>query len=131
MLHFGHFPEKDDPYSLFVSEATACEKPGWIYEEKSCFRLPFQKEHGKPVSTLLKPEQEHLQHNYCSMGRQFSCKKSPLVIWKTLRVFVNTMTAVDKCSPPNRENLMQPIHIEFSQKVKTFCSFILHFRNLG
>ena len=41
------------------------------------------------------------------------------------------MTAVDKCSLPNRENLMQPTHMQLSQKLKTFCSFILHFRNLG
>ena len=41
------------------------------------------------------------------------------------------MSAVDKCSLRNRENLMQPIHMQLSQKRKTFCSFILHFRNLG
>ena len=27
-LNFGHFPKKDDPYSLFIFEATACEKRG-------------------------------------------------------------------------------------------------------
>ena len=41
------------------------------------------------------------------------------------------MTAVDKCSLPHRDNLMEPIHIQWSQKLKTFCSFNLHFRNLG
>ena len=41
------------------------------------------------------------------------------------------MNAVDKCSLPNRDNLIQPIHMLLSQKLKTFCSFILHFRNLG
>ena len=25
-LNFGHFPKKDDPHSLFISEATACKK---------------------------------------------------------------------------------------------------------
>ena len=30
------------------------------------------------------------------------------------------MSAVDKCSLPNRDNLMQPIHIQLSQKLKTF-----------
>ena len=33
------------------------------------------------------------------------------------------MTAVDKCSLPNTENLMQPIHIQLSQKLKTFSEF--------
>ena len=33
------------------------------------------------------------------------------------------MSAVDKCSLPNRDNLLQPIHILLSQKLKTFCEF--------
>ena len=41
------------------------------------------------------------------------------------------MSAVDKCSPPNRDNLMKPIHMQLSQKLKIFCSFNLDFRNLG
>ena len=63
---------------------------------------------------------ECVQHIYCSTGRQFSGKKSLLVIWKSLRLFVNTMSAVEKCSLPNRDNLMQPIHMQLSEKVKTF-----------
>ena len=31
------------------------------------------------------------------------------------------MVAVDKCSLPNRDNLKQPIHMQLSQKLKTFC----------
>ena len=33
------------------------------------------------------------------------------------------MTAVDKCSLPNKDNLTQPIHKELSQKLKTFRRF--------
>ena len=33
------------------------------------------------------------------------------------------MSAVDKCSLPKRDNLMQPIHLELSQKLKTFSEF--------
>ena len=33
------------------------------------------------------------------------------------------MTAVDKCSFRNRDNLMQPIHIQLSEKVKKFSRF--------
>ena len=99
--------------------------------KKYRFRLPFQKEHGKRVSTLFKFERQHLYHIYWSTGRQFSCKNSLSVICKSLRLFVNTMSAVDKCSLPNRDNLMQPIHMQLSQKLRTFCSFLLHFQNLG
>ena len=99
--------------------------------KKSRFRLPFQKEHGKRVSTLFKFERQHLYHIYWSTRRHFSCKKSLLVICKCLRLFVNTMSVVDKCSLPNRDNLMQPIHMQLSEKLKHFCSFILRFPNLG
>ena len=33
------------------------------------------------------------------------------------------MSAVDKCSLPNTDNLMQPIDMQLSQKWKTFCKF--------
>ena len=29
----------------------------------------------------------------------------------------------DKCCHPNRDNLMQPIHMKLSQKLKTFSRF--------
>ena len=99
--------------------------------KKSRFRLPFQKEHGKRVSTLFKFERQHLYDIYWASGRQFSCKKSLLVRCKSLRLFVNTMCAVDNCCLPIRDNLVEPIHMQLSQKLKTFCSFILHFRNVG
>ena len=91
--------------------------------KNSRFRLPFQKEHGKRVSTLFKFERQNLNHIYWSTRRQFSCEKSLLVICKNLRLFVNTTSAVDKCSLPNRDNLMQPIHMQLSQKLKTFSEF--------
>ena len=37
--------------------------------------------------------------------------------------FVNTVTAIDKCSRPNRDNLMQPIHMQLSLNIKTFSQF--------
>ena len=54
------------------------------------------------------------------MGRQLNCKKSLLVICQILRLFVNTFSAVDKYSLPNRENLTQPIQMQLSQKEKAF-----------
>ena len=33
------------------------------------------------------------------------------------------MSAVDKCSLRNRHNLMQPIHMQLSQKLKIFSEF--------
>ena len=61
------------------------------------------------------------------MGSQLNCKKSLLVIWKILRLFVNTFSAVDKYSLPNREYLTQPIQVQLSQKQKTFPRFFSAF----
>ena len=43
-----------------------------------------------------------------------------LVLCKMLRLFVTTMTAYDKYSLLNRDNLTEPIQILLSQKQKTF-----------
>ena len=91
--------------------------------KKSRFRLPFQKEHGKRVSALLKSERQNLYHIYWSMGRQLNRKKSLLVICKILRLFVNTFSAVDKYSLPNREYLTQQIQIKLTQRHKIFPWF--------
>ena len=37
------------------------------------------------------------------------------------------MTADDKYSLLNRDNLKEPIHTELSQKPKTFCEFFFEF----
>ena len=75
------------------------------------------------MTTLFKSEVQNLRHIYCSTGRQFSGKNSLLQILKSLRLFVTTMSAVDKSSLPNRDNLMQPIHLQLYQKLKTFSGF--------
>ena len=41
------------------------------------------------------------------------------------------MSAVDKCSVPNRDNLIEPIHMQLSQKLKTFSLSFNVFSNLG
>ena len=37
------------------------------------------------------------------------------------------MSAVAKCSLPNRDNLMQPVHMQLSQRQKTFSEFFSAF----
>ena len=44
-----------------------------------------------------------------------------------LRHFVNTLTVDDKHYMLNRDNLTQPIHIQLSQKQKTFSKFFFAF----
>ena len=71
----------------------------------------------------MKSEQKHHYHIYWSVWKQLSFKKSLLRICKILSLFVNTLTADDKYSLLNRENLTQPIQMELSQKQKPFPQF--------
>ena len=65
-------------------------------------------------------------------------KKSLLVIHKVLRLFVNRLTVNNKNYLVNRDNLMEPIHMQLSEKQKTFSAFfffaflksILNFKHL-
>ena len=77
----------------------------------------FEKEHGKRAQALLKSPRQHL---IISLWIQLSWKKSLLVICKILGLFVNTMTADDKHSLLNRDNLRQSIQMQLCQKQTTF-----------
>ena len=50
-----------------------------------------------------------------------------LVLWKILRLFVNTLTDDDKYSLLYRDILKQPIQIQLSQKQNTFSEFLSAF----
>ena len=56
-----------------------------------------------------------------------SQKKSVLVRRKALELFLNTLSADDKYSLLNRDNLAQPIRTLLSQKEKPFYQFFLEF----
>ena len=56
-----------------------------------------------------------------------SPKKSVLVRRKALEHFVNTLSADDKYSLLNRDNLAQLIRTQLSQKQKPFYQFFLAF----
>ena len=95
--------------------------------KKSHFRGPFEKQGSKRTLTLLKFERQHLYHIYWSLWGQLSWKQSLLLICKILRLFVNTVTAVDKYSLLNRDKLTQPIQIQLSQKQKNSSNFLSRF----
>ena len=52
---------------------------------------------------------------------------SPLVISEILEVFVNTLTADDKYSVQDCENLQLLIQMQLSEKRKTFSEFFVPF----
>ena len=106
--------------------------------KKPRFIRPFQKQHRKQSEMLLKSERKDLYQIYWSLGMQFSSKKSVLVTCQIFGLFVNTLIANGKYSLLNRDNLLQHLQMQLSQKQKTFSAFFffffffsfLHFGNL-
>ena len=56
-----------------------------------------------------------------------SCKKSPSVWCEILRLFVNALTADDKYSDSNMQNLRQQFQTPASQKQRVFSGFFIEF----
>ena len=56
-----------------------------------------------------------------------SWSNSILVICKVLRIIVNILTADEKYSLLNKDNLRQPIQMQLSQKQKTFSELVSTF----
>ena len=52
---------------------------------------------------------------------------SPSIWYETLRLFVNALTADDKYSGSNMQNLLQIFQTPLSQKQKTFPGFFIAF----
>ena len=109
----------------------------WIYglpntslnkcPRKSRSRGPPNSWHGKRAGTLLKSERQNLYHIYWSLWTQFSWKKSPLMTFKVLGLFVNPLPPDDKYFLLNRGNLLQHFQMQLCQKRKKNSHFLLTF----
>ena len=70
-------------------------------------------------------------HNYYPLFSSFrgklSCQKSSAVWCEILRLFVNALTADDKYSGSNMQNLRQQFQTPLSEKQKTFSGFFIAF----
>ena len=99
--------------------------------QKSCFRGHIGGRLGEREEALLKSGLHQLYHSYWSLWRQLGCKKSLLLIWKDLTLFLNGLTAHEWYSRCNGDNLRKPNHMHLSHKQETFPrSFSLNFWNL-
>ena len=96
----------------------------WL-SERSCFRKPFANERVNGVQTPLKSARHRYYPLFSSIRSKLSWKKSPSFWYEIVRLFVNALTANDKYSGSNMQNLRQHFQTPFSQKQKTFSrSFI-------
>ena len=95
--------------------------------KKSCFRGPFDKQHGKRAQALLKSASQHLYHTHWSLPSELSWKKSRLLTCQILGLLRNTSAADEKYSVLNKDSLTIPIHMQLSQKQKTLSEFFTLF----
>ena len=127
-LNFEHFEKKK--MTLLADVFPKLGTPKNLVRsisKKSRFKGSFGKQHGKCAQTLLKCQGHLLYHSYWSLLRQWSHKKSLLVICKISILFINTLSADGKSSFFNRGNLTQPIQMQLSRKQKSFSQFFSAF----
>ena len=66
-------------------------------------------------------------NSYWSLWKQLRWRKSLLLIYKVLKLFLNALTCRDKYSLRNRDNLQQPLKMRLSQKQEIFFRLFLAF----
>ena len=76
---------------------------------------------------MLKSAPHHYYPLSSSIRGKLSCKKSTSVSCEILRLFVNALTADDKYSGSNMQNLQQQFQMPLSQKQKIFSGFFITF----
>ena len=79
--------------------------------KKPRFRRSFKKQHGKIAQTLLKYESQYLFHIYW-----LQLEKVCVSAMQNLKTVFNTLTADDKYSLLNKDNLRQPILMELCRE---------------
>ena len=77
--------------------------------------------------TLLKSARYNYYDFFSSIRRKLSWKKSLSVWYETLRLLVNVLTADDKYSGNNMQNLEQKFQTPLSKKKKIFSWFFIAF----
>ena len=95
--------------------------------KKSHFRGCFDKQYRKRPHTQLKSASQHLYHIHLTLERKLCSKKSLLLTYQILGLLVNTLPTDEKYPVLNRDNLTIPIHMQLSQKQKTFSQFFVAF----
>ena len=91
--------------------------------KKYHFRGYFGERQGEREQALLKSGWQDLYHSHWSLLKQLGLKKSLLLICKVLKAFVNALSAPNKYSLRNKNNLTQPIQRQLCEKQETFCLF--------
>ena len=100
--------------------------------KKTSFRTSFNSKHAKVPETLLESLQQHFDYICSILGKKLNLKKSLLVVFEILRLFVNTLTPDDKfflrkvkiCRNQFKCNYLKT----FSKFFASFLKFIFNFK---
>ena len=98
----------------------------WLQKtsKRSCFRTPFSKQRFNGLQTLLKSARHYYYLIFPWIWDILNWKKSLLVWFVILRLFVKSFTADNKYSRCNLHTLIQ-IQTALSLKQKTFSRFFI------
>ena len=94
---------------------------------RSCFRTPFGNQRVNEFTTPLKVARHYYYPFTHWISGKLSWKNTALLWLKILILFVNTLTADDKYSCRNMQNLLQQLQTLLSQKRKTLSGFFIAF----
>ena len=94
---------------------------------KSCFTTPFGNQRVNGFQTPLKVARQHYYPFSPWISGKLSWKKTALLWFKILRLFLNTLTADDKYSSRNMQNFVQQLRTLLSQKRKILSGFFIAF----
>ena len=95
--------------------------------KRSCFSTPIGNQRVNGFETLLKSARHHYFPIFPWIRYQFSWKKSALATAEIFRLFVNMLTPDDKYSRQYMEIFWQQLQTPLSQKLKSFCGFLIAF----
>ena len=97
---------------------------------KRRFRTSFDNQLVNVCQTLVKSAWEITYQIFWSLWREITSKMSPLLNFKILGVFVNTLTAKDMYPVGDCENLQFLIHMQLSWKRRNFHHSLFYLWNL-
>ena len=90
--------------------------------KKSRFRKPFDCQHVQASESLVATTRQRIYHNFSSLWAKLSWEISLLVICEIWGVFHNTMTAADKYSLRNIDNLRSRFNGSYLKNEKRFLN---------
>ena len=135
LLHFWNVHETENIFKKRMSVLNELfpkllfpKVVGTETSRRSCFRTPFYNQRVSGFQTPLKVARHHCYPFFPWIPGKLSWKKTDLLWSKILRLLANTLTADDKYSWRNMQNLLQQLQAHLSQKRKTFSEMSIKFR---